>query len=249
MEPTYAIMAGRSRLLPVQRWHCSQPVHGRRWDATVAADHDGGDLLIIDPLRGPLGRRIQVWAVEGFQRGEYSMLPEGGRHSVCEVCAPLGLQRPGRGIEEHDNPQGRLHRDTCLVDPDRQTRQSGKLFRLRAASCTAYSFGLREQKPLAFPGLSGCLRPHGRGACPRRPPSLFAGRSGEPLPCAGVGEHIPCPGWRVMTLTQFALIVLLYLLITIFVKLSLYGGKGQSKGVYVAVTAMIWVGLAILWFS
>jgi hypothetical protein len=52
-----------------------------------------------------------------------------------------------------------------------------------------------------------------------------------------------------MTLTQFALIVLLYLLITIFVRLSLYGGKGQSKGVYVAVTAMIWVGLAILWFS
>jgi hypothetical protein len=52
-----------------------------------------------------------------------------------------------------------------------------------------------------------------------------------------------------MTLTQFVLIVLLYLLITIFVKLKLHGGKEQSKGMYIALTAMILVSLAILWFS
>ena len=52
-----------------------------------------------------------------------------------------------------------------------------------------------------------------------------------------------------MTLTQFALFISLYLLITIFVKLSLRGGKEQGKGVNIALTAMILVGLAILWFS
>jgi hypothetical protein len=51
-----------------------------------------------------------------------------------------------------------------------------------------------------------------------------------------------------MTLTQFALIVSLYLLITISVKLKLHGGEEQSKGVYITLTTLILVGLAILWF-